>query len=90
MENKVQRTLKKIKSKIPENVNKKLYLAGSAPGNFYGNGKIHQLSSDDVNNLLLKPIAWNIRTTMYETPKYLARRLSPLRKSKYTLNSSNL
>ena len=43
LENKVQRTLRKIKLKLPENIHKKLYPTGSAPGKFYGNAKIHKL-----------------------------------------------
>ena len=51
LESKVQRTLRKIKSKLPENIYKKLYRTGSAPGKFYGNVKIHKLSFNDVNDL---------------------------------------
>ena len=43
LESKVQRTLCKIKSKLPENSYKKLYCTGSAQGKFYGNAKIHKL-----------------------------------------------
>ena len=87
-ENKVQRTLRKIKSKILENVYKKLYSTGLTPGKFYGNAKIYKLLSDDVNDLPLGPTVSNIRTAMYETAKYLAKLLSPLGKSKYTINNS--
>ena len=37
LESKVQITLRKIKSKLLENIYKKLFPAGSAPGKFYGN-----------------------------------------------------
>ena len=41
LEIKVQRILRKIKSKLSENIYKKLYPTESAPGKFYGNAKIH-------------------------------------------------
>ena len=40
LESKVQQTLKKIKSKLPENVYKKLYPGGSYPGKLYENSKV--------------------------------------------------
>ena len=88
LESKVQRTLHKIKSKLPENIYKKVYPTGSALGKFYGNAKIHKLSSNDVNDLPLRPIVSNIGTATYETAKYLAKLLSPLSKSNYTINST--
>ena len=88
LESKVQRILRKIKSKLPENIYKKLYPTGSAPGKFYGNAKIHKLSSNDVDDLPLRPIVSNIGTATYETGKYLAKLLSPLSKSDYTINSA--
>ena len=42
-ESKVQRTLRKIKLKLPEKVYRKLYPTGSCPGKFYGNAKVHKL-----------------------------------------------
>ena len=56
----------------PENVYKKLYPT-TTPRKFSGNAKIHKLLSGGVNNLLLRPIASNIRTVC---------------KLKYTINSS--
>ena len=43
LESKVQRTLRKIKSKLPENVYIKLYPTGSSPGKLYGNVKVRKL-----------------------------------------------
>ena len=60
LETKVQRTLRKIKSKLLENIYKKLYPTGSAPGKFYGNVKIHKLPSNDVDDLPLRLIVPNI------------------------------
>ena len=88
LESYVQRTLRKIKLKLPESLYKNFYPTGSAPGKFYGNAKIHKLSSNDVNDLPLRPIVPNIGTATYETAKYLAKLLSPLSKSNYTINST--
>ena len=62
LESKVQRTLHKIKLKLPENIYKKLCLTGS-PGKFHGNAKIHKLSSNDANDLPLRPTVSNIGTS---------------------------
>ena len=86
LESKVQRTLRKMKSKLPENIYKNFYPTGSAPGKLYRNAKIHKLSSNDVDNLPLRPIVSNIATATYETAKYLAKLLLPLSKSNYTIN----
>ena len=67
LESKVQRTLRKIKSKLHENVYKKLYPTGSYPGKFYGNAKVHKLSTNNVDDLTLRPIVCNIATATYET-----------------------
>ena len=62
LESKVQRSLRKIKSKLPENVYKKLYPTGSYPGKFYGNAKVHKLSTNNIDDLTLRPILSNIST----------------------------
>ena len=80
LRSKVQRTLRKIKLKLPENVYKKLYLTRSYPGKFYGNAKVHKLATNNVDDLILRPIVSNIGTATYETAKYLASLLAPLSK----------
>ena len=50
LEGKVERTLRKIKLKLPENVYKKLYPTGSYPGKFHWNVKVHKLSTNNVND----------------------------------------
>ena len=60
LESKVQRTLRKIKSKIPEKVYKKLYPTGSFPSKFYGNAEVHRLSINNVDDLTLRSIVSNI------------------------------
>ena len=44
-EEKVQRTLRKIKSKLTIQEYKRLYPSGSSPGNFYGMAKLHRIDS---------------------------------------------
>ena len=72
LECKVQQTLRKIKLKLPEKVYKKLYPTGSYPGKYYGNATVHKLSTNNVDDLTLRPIVSNISTAIYETVKYLA------------------
>ena len=88
LESKIQRTLRKIKSKLPEKVYRKLYLTGSCPGKFYGNAKVHKLLTNNADDLPLRPIISNIGTATYETAKYLANLLAPLGKSKYTITNT--
>ena len=88
LESKLQRTLRKIKSKLPENVYKKLYSTGSYPGKFHGNAKVHKLSTNNVDDLALRPIVSNIGFPTCETAKYLASLLAPLSKSEFTINNT--
>ena len=88
LESKVQRTLRKIKSKLPENVYKKLYPTGSYSGRFYGNAKVHKLSINNVDDLRLRPIVSNIGTATYEAAKCLASLLASLSKSEITINNT--
>ena len=62
----MQRTLRKIKSKLPENVYKKLYPIKPYPGKFYGNAKVCKLSTNNVDDLALRPIVSNIGTAALE------------------------
>ena len=87
LESKEQRTLRKVKSKLPENVYKNLQPAGSFPGEFYGNAKVDKLSTNKVDDLTLRSIVSNIDTTTYKTAKYLARLLAPLSKAEFTINN---
>ena len=88
LESKVQRTLRKIKSKLPENVYKKLYPTGSYSGRFYGNAKVHKPSINNVDDLRLRPIVSNIGTATYEVAKCLASLLASLSKSEFTINNT--
>ena len=88
-ERKVQQILRKIKQKLPKEVYQKLYPTGSSPGKFYGTAKIHKLQPNQgVDELPLRPIISNINTATYELARYLAKVLSPLSQSDYTVSSS--
>ena len=88
-ERKLQRMLRKIKPNLTDQEYKRLYPSGSAPGKFYGTAKLHKISiNDDVDKLPIRPIISNTRTTTYQLAKYLARLLSPLAKSEYTVTST--
>ena len=86
-EQKVQRTLRKMKSKLTNY--EKLYPTGSNPGLFYGLAKIHKVPKDGtIKDLPLRPMISNIGTATYMTSKYLANLLSPLATSEYTIKST--
>ena len=88
-ESKIQRTLRKIKSKLSTEEYEKLYPTGSNAGRFYGTAKVHKIDRNDkVDKLPLRPIVSNIGTTSYQLAKYLAKLLPPLSKSEYTVQSS--
>ena len=88
LESKVQRTWRKIKLKMPENAYKKLFPTGSYPHKFYGNAKVHKLSTNNVDDLTLRPIVSNIDTANYEAVKYLSSLLAPLSKSEFTISNT--
>ena len=90
MENEVQRTLRKVKFMMPQNVYSKLYPSGSYPGKFYGTPKTHKLLSKNVSDLPLRPIISNIGIATYQAAKYLARLLSPLGTSEYTISNTKM
>ena len=89
-ERKIQKVLKKIKSKFSEQEYKRSYPIGSAPARFYGTAKLHKLKNDStVDDLPIRPIISNINTGSYQLAKYLAKLLSPLSTSEYTVKSTS-
>ena len=85
-ERKVQNLLRKIKSKLPDNTYQELYPTGSRPGQFYGLAKIHKLKENErIDEIPLRPIISNIGTATYSLAKHLAKLLSPLATSEYTV-----
>ena len=78
-EPKIDKVLRKIKSKFSEQEYKRLYPAGSAPARFYVTAKLHKLKNDNtVDDLPIRPIISNINTASYQLAKYLAKLSSPL------------
>ena len=74
---KFQQKLKKMKSKLPEKIYKKFYPTRYYRSKFYGNSKIHKLSTNNLDDLTLRPIVFNIGTATYEAAKLLANLLAP-------------
>ena len=73
LESKIQRILRKLKSKITDLEYKLLYRKGSQPGKFYGTAKMHKLPppfNGNLNHLLLRPIVSNINTSTYILVKF--------------------
>ena len=91
VEEKVQKTLFKVKDALGEENYKKIYPSGSNPGRFYGTAKVHKVKRDEVDKvgaLPLRPIVSNIGTATHKTARYLCELLSPLGKSTYTVEST--
>ena len=65
-------------------------MTGSNAGKFYGTAKINKWLSynDTIDQLPLRPIVSNIGTASYHLPKYLAKLLSTLSQSEYTVKIS--
>ena len=73
VENKIKRTLRKIKYKRSKQTYIRLYPTGSAPGKFYGTVKKHKmLINGTIEDLPLHPIVSNIGTASYHLAKHLA------------------
>ena len=90
LERNVQCTLRKIKHKLSADVYAKLYPTGSSPRKFYGTAKVHKLAiNDTVEELPLRPIVSNLNTAKYQLARYLAKILSALSRSQYTVERSN-
>ena len=80
LENKMQRTLRKIKQHFDENEYKRMYPIGSRPDLFYTTAKVHKLQSgEELNELTMRPIISNVGTATYETAKFFStnRKIKP-------------
>ena len=67
----------------------RLYPSGSCTDKFYGTAKVHKISENDtVDELPIRPIVSNIGTATYNLSKYLAKLLSPLSQSEYTIKNT--
>ena len=82
-------SIRKIKNNLTKEEYNRLYPTGSLHGKFYGTAKRHKLKNgSSVDDLPLRPITSNVGTASYHLAKYLAKLLSPLSKSQYTVNST--
>ena len=78
-----------MKSKFSDQQYCNLHPPGSKTGAFYCTLKVHKLrQGEGIEQLTLWPIISNIGTATYEVAKYLARLLSPLAKSGFTVQST--
>ena len=88
-ENKIQRTLRKLKTKLSTEQCYQLYSTGSFPGKFCGTAKLNKLLiNGTVHDLPIRPVVSNIGTASYHLAIYLAKVLSPLAYSEYTIRST--
>ena len=89
LESKVQRPLRKFKSKLSPYEYKKLYPRGSFLGKFYGTTKLHKLPvNDKIYDLPIGPIVSTINTATYQLVKRLSKVLFPLRESEHKIKST--
>ena len=88
-ENKIQRTLRKLKRRLSTQQYCQMYPTASFPGKIYGTAKLHKLPiNGTVHDLPIWPIVSNIGTASYHLAKYLAKVLSPLPYSEYIISST--
>ena len=89
MESKVQRTLRKIKSKFTGQEYKKLHPTGSCRGELYCTVKIHKIPvNGNIDDLPIRSITSNINTATYNLANCLTKLLAPLRESEYISKST--
>ena len=89
LESKLQRSLRKLKSKLSSYGYKKLYPTGSCPGKLYGTAKLHKLPfNGKIDDLPIRPIVSNINTATYQLAMHLSKVLSPLRESEHKIKST--
>ena len=89
IEGKIQGILRKLKDRLSSKEYYQLYSMGSCAEKFYNTAKIHNLPLNGfIDNLPLRPIISTIYTASYQLVKYLAKLLSPLAQSNYTINST--
>ena len=75
-----------VKNRLSSKEYYQLYPTGSCTEKFYGIAKIHKLPLNGfIDNLPLRP---KIDTASYQQAKYLAKLLSPLAQSNFTINNT--
>ena len=86
IEAKIRSAVRKIKSHLSNQEYMRISPTASAPGKFYGTVKKHKIPiNGTINDLSLRPVISNIGTASYQLAKYLAKLLSPLSTSEYTV-----
>ena len=81
--------MRKLKNRLSSKEYYQIYPTGSCPGKFYNRTKIHKLPPNGfIDNLPLRLIVSSIGTANYQLAKYLAKLLSPLAQSNYTINTT--
>ena len=89
IENKRQRELRELKTKLTIQEYRQLYPTDWNPGRFYGTAKLHNLPPNGIiGNLPIRPIVSNIGTVSNRLEKYLAQNLSLLGQPTYTIKST--
>ena len=83
---KIQRVVRKIKNKLSPKEYLNINPTSSSPGKFYGTAKKHKFTpTENIDDLPIHPVISNIETAPYKLVRYLAKLLSPLSESKYTV-----
>ena len=54
VEGRIQRAIRKIKSKVSKDEYNKIYSTGSAPGRLYETAKVHKMAENSIENLPLR------------------------------------
>ena len=89
--NKIQRELRKFKTKLTIQEYRQLYPTGSNSGRFYGIAKLHKLLHNvTIEELPIRPIVSSTGTASYRLAKYFLypQNLSPLRQDSHTIKST--
>ena len=88
-EEKIQPILRKMKNRLSPQKYLRLYTSGSCPGKFYGRAEVQKISENDtVYEIPMRSIVSNIRTATCNLSKYLAKLLSLLSQSEYTIKKT--
>ena len=83
---KIRWELRKLKTRLAIQEYRQLCLTGSNPGRFYGTAKLYKPPTNGtIEELPIRPIESNIGTASYRLAKHLAKNLSPLGHSTYTI-----
>ena len=89
MESKIQRELRKLKTRLTIQEYRQFYPTGLNPGRFYDTAKLCKLPPNGVmEDSPIRPIVANIGIASYRLAKCLAQNLSPLGESIYSIKSN--